>query len=1142
MRSLDHAKQRAREIRAQIGTEHGGLFERVKEYLYREYRIRVRAVAAHEINDNEAELSVFEREICYVKSLDADPVGRLLVVAHEMGHLVLHKRLTDQVSGATQLLPSIYLGTGAPALARYNSRAREELEADAFAKEFACPGGEIFERWLRDRSATSKALAAERGLPLDFIRVQLVEGLSERALENSTDVKGEPRRVLVDDETQVKAATHVGSPALVNAGPGTGKTSTLVMRIEHLRREKGARAKNMLVLTFSNEAADELRERLAEKFGVETASEMEITTFHSYGYSFLLKYGQRIGLDEKFTVLDEARQEEIIKGLLGSVDCDAVIDLKQPEVTARQALRQICRLKERGVDPNRLEEAITRWEAEEPDAKTAQARSRALLSVFREYERVKTGLGAVDFADLITMPLGLLERDEELTAGLRDHHKWVMVDEYQDVSRAVAMLLGRLCGKNNPPWVVGDLRQAIYLFCGAAPQNVSNFPDDFRGAKVFELETNYRSCDEVIDVANQLAELMECPGKDDGAYPERWRRGTDTKSRPGPGGAVVVAQADSDDAEYEGIAGQVKAWLKEGVSPSEIAVLARRNVDVRNITLELGKREVKATTSGLITPEGAAGDLAAVATFIDGRSASLPRVVYALGRETHDKAVLNDILFHLHEVVGSGGGRVEAFPEAKTLLDEVARLDECLEGERGSGDAFAVICAFLFDGTDYLRRSFSSADESKRSLVLSEIITALAAAAAYRASHAGVTPKASRVGFGEYFRANLSAAKPVLVPPRAAADCVRVMTCHASKGLEFPCVSVAGQTLPLAKDPSWLPPKMEATEAEERAQADALFFVAATRAQCALLVSFAKTKKRTVTPLLERWVRTHNAPLTVWESGVSEWEEVWMEAVWGGRPRGKLPATALSSGNCGIRVYLEQFLGIRFPATIESLYPRFFVTVRLALETIVRRSQEEGRRLTADEGEQVFLRAFPNDEPLGHPHYEIYRRRGAAYAGKFAQAYEPRPRALEFFDTEELINRTEEELLPLRLDLVTYYRDETGQSRAILFRPESFEKKSKNGTELSWSNVESTTRKRMAFVLLRKLDAGLRPGIYSGEDGIIYDYKWNRNTTTMDEDAARARARLGAFSRGRFETVVEEFMCDNKCQCRVPCPFWMKAL
>jgi DNA helicase II / ATP-dependent DNA helicase PcrA len=1141
MKSLSYAIQRARELRAEIGAEREELFERIKSYLLTEHRIRVRGVPAHEIDGNEAELSIPEGLLSYDERLDTNPIKRLLAIAHELGHLALHhKRLTDPISKVDLLLPSIYLGTGAPALARYNRLAREEIEADAFAKEFICSGSEVLEEWLRDVSVTSKTLAVARELPEDFIRVQLVEGLCEGAQANVSEEESELRS-MVDDETQVKAAKHTGTPALVNAGPGTGKTATLVMRIEFLLREKNVPPKNMLVLTFSNEAADELRGRIEDEFDAETAAEMEITTFHSFGYEFLLMHGHRIGIDtDAMTVLDEARQEELLTRLLGKVECDSIIDLKHPEETARYALRQISHLKEQRVSPDKLEQAINQWSADEPEQKAAQAKATALLDLFREYEKAKKELDAVDFADLIMLPLELLEGDKVLVTERRDRHKWVMVDEYQDVSRAIALLLGKICGKDNPPWVVGDLRQAIYLFCGASRQNIRYFPEDFKRAEIFELETNYRSCDEVINVANQLGELMECPERDDGSYRKRWTRGTDTMALEGCENAVTVAQANSDKAEYDGIARQVNSWIAQGVPPSEIAILARRNIDVRNITLELGKRKIKVTTSGLITPDGAAGDLSAVATFIDGRKASLPRIVYALGRDQFDNSILDDIIFYLSEVTDGRDTAREAFGEAKTLLDEIERLDESLEYERFSGDAFSVLCAFFFDGTNYLRRALAETDEAKRSLTISEIITALARAASYRHSHTDTLPVESRIGFGEHFRANLSAAKPSLVAPRAAVDAVRAMTCHASKGLEFPCVVVAGQTLSLAKDVSWLPPALKPSPQDDRDQADALFFVGATRAQRALLISYAKTQKRSVTPLLEKWQRIHNVPLLVWETESSEQPQVMMEAVWGGAPKGKLPATVLSKSDCSIRTYLEKIYGIRFPTTLKSLYPRFYTSVRSALEKIARQAHETNRQVADGEAKQIFAREFPDEEPVGHLHYQIYLRKGAAYAVQFAQEYERLPRALEFFDTEGLINKPEEELLLLRLDLVTYYRDVNGRSHAILFRPESFPKA--NGKrELAWSHVESATRKRMAFVLLRKLDPDLQPWIFSGEDGRIYEYKWNRNANTMDEDAAWAKERHKAFSRGRFETVINDFWCDNECQCRIPCPYWMRA-
>lgn len=1141
MRSLNYAKQRARELRAEIGGGRESLFERIKDYLLKKHQIRVRAVPADEIDGNEAELSIPERLISYDERLDANPTKRLLAIAHELGHLALHhSRLTDPLSRVDPLLPALYLGTGAPALARYNRRAREEAQANAFANEFLCPSDEIFKEWLLDTKATSKTLAAARGLSEDFIRVQLVGGLYDRAYENTLEVEGGSRPVLDDDETQIEAATYTGSPALVNAGPGTGKTATLVMRIEHLRRVRTARPSQMLVLTFSNEAADELRERIEDEFDAETAEEMEITTFHSFGYSFLLTEGHRIGLSEDITVLDEARQEEFLTNLLGKVDCDSIINLKHPEETARYALRQICRLKERRVGPDKLKEELEKWRDDEPEQKAAQAKAQALLDLFCEYEEAKSDLSVVDFADLIVKPLELLEQDSELLAGVQEKYKWVMVDEYQDVSRATAMLLGMICGEGNPPWVVGDLRQMIYLFCGASRQNISHFPEEFKRAKIFELATNYRSCDEVINLADQLAELMESPEKEDATYRRRWTRGTDTTALESCEHVITVAQADSDKAEYDGIARQVKDWIDQKVPPKDIAILARRNIDVRNIALELGKRGVKATTSGLITPEGIAGDLAAVSTFIDGRKASLPRIVYALGRDRFDSSVLNDIIFHLREVTGEDETVREIFGDAGILLSEIARLDTCLEDEKYSGDAFSVICAFLFDGTDYLRRVLSLTDDAKRSLMLSEIVTALSKAAGYRYSHAGVRHAVSRIGFGEFFRANLTAAKPSLVAPRSAADAVRVMTCHASKGREFPCVMVAGQTLPLMKDVSWLPSALEPSPEDERVQADALFFVGVTRAQRALLISYAKTKRRTVTPLLEKWRRLHDVPLQIWEAGSSEQAQVSMGAVWGGKPSGKLSATLLSKSNCAIRIYLEKFLGIRFPTAIEPLYPRFFSTVRLALERIVRLAHEKNRQVAADEAKHIFSQAFPDEELGDHPHFKIYHRKGAAYAARFALRYKPQPRALQFFDTEELINKTEEEMLPLRLDLVAYYQDESKRSHAILFRPESFPK-AKNGV-LAWSHVESVTRKRMSFVLLRKLDSNLQPHIFSGEDGIIYPYPWNRNTDTMDEDASWAKEQHKAFSLGRFETVINEHLCDNECPCRIPCPHWMDAI
>ncbi|MDQ4123245.1 MAG: UvrD-helicase domain-containing protein [Acidobacteriota bacterium] len=1141
MKSLKYVKNKAREFRLIIAEESTDPFEGIKKYLLKKYGIVIRAVPSYEIDYSEGELSVGERTLYYDEELDKNPVQRLLVIAHEAGHLIIHKRLTDKVARIDPLSP--YLNTGAPALARYNSRSREEVEADAFANEFVCPSEELFSEWRADRSASTKSLAEKYNFPEDFIKNRLAEGLYEIAIVHTPETEKEenPKE---DDPTQIEVARHIGTPTLVNAGPGTGKTSTLIMKMKHLLGVEGAKPYEMLVLTFSTEAAEELRSRIEEEFGAAIAGEVEITTFHGFGHAFLLAHG--FNLEEDYPILDEARQEELVLELLGKVECDSFFDLKSPEETAHNCVRQICLLKERRISPEILEAEIEKWKKDDESKTIEQKEADEFLALFRAYEEAKEKLSTVDFADLINIPLDLLENNPVLVAGMRAKYKWVMVDEYQDVSRSVASLLKNICGDANPPWVVGDLRQAIYLFCGASRENISNFSKDFKNPKIFELETNYRSCDEIIEVANQLADIMECSNKETNEFLKRWKRGTKITSFGNKDSVIKVAQADSDQAEYEGIARQVNSWIEQGAKPQDIAVLARRNIDVRNISLALGKRGIKATTTGLITPEGAAGDLAAVSTFIDGRRASLPRIVYALGRDRFEKSDLNRAVENLSQI-NDNQNIAQENEKVKELMVEVARLDDCLGNLKHTGDAFSVICAFLFDGSDYLRHVLDVDDEAKRSLILSEIITSLSWAVGYRFSHAKTPPKDSRIGFGQYFRNNLSSAKPGLVAPRPVMDAVQVMTCHASKGLEFPCVVLAGQTLSLAKNSNWLPPALEPAKEDDIAQADALFFVGVTRAQRALLVSYAKTPRRTITPLLEKWIQLHSIQVENWEAEKASGITVTISPIWGGsQPKNKIAAPNLSKGKCGILIYLDDFYEAKFPTIIKPLYPRFFVAARTSMGKIIRQAQKLNRKLTSDEAEAIFKASFSDEEVLSHPHYKTYSRRGNKYVVGLAKDYSPEPRAVEFIDMEDVIgNKKEEELLPLRLDLIAHFRDDRGASHAILFRPEALGKP-KNGElpkEITWSSIkENPTSKKLPFVLLRKVDPEIQPWVFSGEDGKVYKLKWNKITENMDEDADSAASQLRAFSSGNFEATINDFFCDNKCRNRIPCPHWMNAI
>ncbi|HEX8361391.1 MAG TPA: ATP-dependent helicase, partial [Longimicrobium sp.] len=920
MRSLEHARAHARQLRGEIGPHPEGFAERLTEYLRREHGKYLTALAPAAMGGSQAEIRLGDPMLRYDRRLDAQPDERLLVIAHETGHLRLHKRVSDPSVPADPLLGSAYMGTGAPGVARYSEKAKEEAEANAFAAELLCPAGEALAEWRGGASAPE--IAREHGVPLRVVHAQLAQGLYQHGNTPDEAASAAPGAGYDMTRRQEDAAVETGRPVLVDAGPGTGKTRTLVRRTEFLLGLPEVRPDQLLVLTFTNEAAEELRERLAGRFGDVVGEGIEITTFHAWGYVFLHHFAHALGMESELTLLDDSAQAELVTQVLATTGCDPILNLKDPDATAREVARYIGFLKDRLWTPDDLERELERWTPGEGEDTRAQG--TALLAVYRAYEAEKTRRSAVDYGDLILLPIRILEADAGLRAKLAAKHPWVMVDEYQDVSAAVAALLKQICDETNPPWVVGDSRQAIYRFRGAHPANVDDFPRDFAGASRHELDVNFRSGEAVVSTANHLAALLADAGFE-GESPVLWRADRDLPPSAGP--AVAIAEANSDVAEREGIATQVRAWLDAGVAPADIAVLARRNVDVRQISLALNRLKVRAVTSGLVTAEGAAGDLAAVAALLDAPRAAIPRLAYALFRRTVPRAPLNAVIRHMLQSMQPDGS-FDATPVAgaEGVVETIARLREELAPFRFSGDGWEVLCAFLFGGGPYLRDLLDRAGDPEAGLAVEEIVTALCVAAAHRYTHPGLEPWRSRIGFGQRLRTMLSQATPPLAPPPARHDAVRVMTCHASKGLEFPYVVVAGQTLSgMRSDHAWLPPTLRPDPEDDARQADSLLFVGVTRAQRAVVVSFARSAsgtdrrdhQRERPLLLERWAAQAAVPRLQWETARADSESFRAVAVWGGEYPAEIPAYALASGGCAIRTYLQRNLAAEFPSAGE---------------------------------------------------------------------------------------------------------------------------------------------------------------------------------------------------------------------------------
>jgi hypothetical protein len=379
------------------------------------------------------------------------------------------------------------------------------------------------------------------------------------------------------------------------------------------------------------------------------------------------------------------------------------------------------------------------------------------------------------------------------------------------------------------------------------------------------------------------------------------------------------------------------------------------------------------------------------------------------------------------------------------------------------------------------------------------------------------------------------------------------MTGHAAKGLEFPFVVVAGQSLTSKERKWWLPPDTRPSKEADRAQADALLFVGVTRAKRAVLISHAesksagKKKTREATTLLDRWREGFGIPSLTWDGQAEAAPEVLVESVWGGSPRrGPIAARALSKKSCPIRTYLEDFVGVRFPSTIPALYPRYHSASRLAMEQVVLLAQKSGLPASAGEAATLFSRSFTDEITKKNPLFQLYERKGKEALKRFAEIYLPRPRASEFYDIEDVVEDilgefAEEDPLPFRLDIVSYFRGDDGQDHAILFRPESLATP-KDGAfpeELAWSKISDPGR-TMALLLLRHHGRELQPWVFSAADGALYKYKWNRNGETMDADAKAALMRLRAISRRHFQWQIDHWSCEG-CPCRINCPYWIGA-
>ena len=359
------------------------------------------------------------------------------------------------------------------------------------------------------------------------------------------------------NDRQREAVTHAGSPLLILAGAGSGKTRVLTHRIAYLLATGRARAGEILAITFTNKAAAEMRERAGALVG-DDARRMWVSTFHSACVRLLRYEHEAAGLSSSFTIYDAQDSQRLIQMVLKAMD----VDIKR--FTPKMVAARISDAKNELIGPARYAETA----GKDPV-------SRIVADAYVEYDKRMRASNALDFDDLIMRTVDLLRENPLIAEHYHRRFRHILVDEYQDTNHAQYVLVRALVGDGKDGvepaelTVVGDSDQSIYAFRGATIRNIEEFERDFTGARTILLEQNYRSTQNILSAANAV--IARNTG----------RRAKNLWTASGDGALITLDAADSEHDEARFVVGEIDRLADSGVEWGDIAVFYRTNAQSR---------------------------------------------------------------------------------------------------------------------------------------------------------------------------------------------------------------------------------------------------------------------------------------------------------------------------------------------------------------------------------------------------------------------------------------------------------------------------------------------------------------------------------------------------------------------------------
>src|SRR6478609_2314296 len=621
---------------------------------------------------------------------------------------------------------------------------------------------------------------------------------------------------------QREAVVHEGTPLLIVAGAGSGKTRVLTHRIAWLLGERGAQPGQILAITFTNKAAAEMRERVAALVGPR-ARAMWVMTFHSACVRILRREAAKVGMKSTFSIYDAADSQRLMSLVLRDLDLDP------KRYPPRSFSAQVSNLKNELI----AEETYASQVAE------GNHYDRTVASAYTQYQRRLRQANALDFDDIIMMTVNILQAFPDVAEYYRRRFRHVLVDEYQDTNQAQYQLIKELVGEVKGPegayavpmaelCVVGDADQSIYAFRGATIRNILEFENDYPDATTILLEQNYRSTSRILRAANTVI------ARNTGRRPKNlW---TDA----GDGELIEGYVADNEHDEAAWVAEQIDALVDEGTAqPKDIAVFYRTNNASRvfeEVFIRVGmpykvvggvrfyeRKEVRDALAYLKVVANPA-DVVSLRRVINTPKRGIGERAEACiedfaGRE---RIPFASALRRCSEVGELATRSLKAIQEFVALLEEFEQL-----GETGSGPA--ALLESILDRTGYLTELQASTDPQDEGRVdnLNELISV---AAEFEAAN----PNGTVTDFLE--QVSLVADADQIPVSGDDAGVVTMMTLHTAKGLEFPVVFLT------ALEDGVFPHLRALGDPRELEEERRLAYVGITRAQKRLFLSRAQVR------------------------------------------------------------------------------------------------------------------------------------------------------------------------------------------------------------------------------------------------------------------------------------------------------------